>query len=347
MESFASGTLSFLEQLVKRQIQYYDIYILYGIRPLTPNNVEELFPKEIHLIKAKHFNGATKTIINPLAYLEVNKTIKNIQPDIIHLHSTAAGIVGRIVTYNMNVKTFYTPHGYAFLQEDLSPLKKYILKSSERFLAKLPCTIIACGKGEYKIGYSFTDRVVVINNGVDTTEADSILTIPKISSNSARICACGRITKQKAPELFNQIATQLPDVQFTWIGDGDLRNVLTSSNITVTGWVNHKETLKEMHKNDFYILTTYGEGLPLSLIDAMYMNLPCLASNVRGCKDVIVDGQNGFLCNNAEDFVKKIKQLSNDRNLYNCISRQGHEVVMRDFNLDKMAEDYRKVYESN
>ena len=57
-EPFATGVLSFLLDITKRQIEEYDIYILYGIRPLTPTNVEELFDHRIHLIKMNSFKGA-------------------------------------------------------------------------------------------------------------------------------------------------------------------------------------------------------------------------------------------------------------------------------------------------
>ena len=70
-EPFATGVLSFLIDITKRQVEMNDIYILYGIRPLTPENVEELFDKRIHLIKINSFNGAINTVLSPKAYCEV------------------------------------------------------------------------------------------------------------------------------------------------------------------------------------------------------------------------------------------------------------------------------------
>ena len=59
-----------------------------------------------------------------------------------------------------------------------------------------------------------------------------------------KICTVGRIGFQKNPKLFNEIAQEFPDLQFTWIGDGELRNELTSKNINITGWLERKEVLK-------------------------------------------------------------------------------------------------------
>lgn len=48
-EPFATGVLSFLVDITKRQVKEYEVYILYGVRPLTPKNVEQLFDKQVHL----------------------------------------------------------------------------------------------------------------------------------------------------------------------------------------------------------------------------------------------------------------------------------------------------------
>ena len=68
--------------------------------------------------------------------------------------------------------------------------------------------------------------------------------------------------------MFNEIAKNFPNIQFTWIGDGELRSELTSKNITITGWLERKDVLKELNNNDIFILTSLWEGLPISLLEA-------------------------------------------------------------------------------
>ncbi len=94
-EPFTSGVLSFLRDITQRQVEEYEVYILYGVRPLTPPDVESLFDKRVRLIKSRCFRGALGTVLNPLAYGEVRKWFKRIEPDIVHLHSSASGFVGR------------------------------------------------------------------------------------------------------------------------------------------------------------------------------------------------------------------------------------------------------------
>ena len=81
--------------LTAEQIKDYEVTILWGVRKETPKNIELKFDKRIHLIKMKHFCGALKTVLNPLAYYEVRHHINIIRPDIIHMHSSASGFVGR------------------------------------------------------------------------------------------------------------------------------------------------------------------------------------------------------------------------------------------------------------
>ena len=83
-EPFATGVLSFLVDITKRQVKEYEVYILYGVRPLTPKNVEQLFDKQVHLIRIDSFKGAIGTVINLKAYRDVREWYKKIKPDIVH-----------------------------------------------------------------------------------------------------------------------------------------------------------------------------------------------------------------------------------------------------------------------
>lgn len=94
-EPFATGVLSFLVDLTRQQVEEYEVYILYGVRPLTPDNVSNLFDKRVHLIKIDSFKGAIGTVFNFKAYRDVRRWYIKIDPDIVHFHSSASGFVGR------------------------------------------------------------------------------------------------------------------------------------------------------------------------------------------------------------------------------------------------------------
>lgn len=343
-EPFATGVLSFLIDITKRQVEEYDIYILYGIRPLTPPNVESLFDKRIHLIKINDFKGALGTVLNPKAYQTIHRYYKQIKPDIIHLHSSASGFVGRWCLPCSQSKVFYTPHGYSFLQMDSSALKRLIFWGIEYLSSKRNAKIIACGESEYKEAYKLTHNSTFVNNGINITELDSYTNQQEISHNPIKVCTCGRILYQKNPQFFNKVALLTPEIKFIWIGEGELRNQLTANNIEITGWLNKEEVLKTIQETDIFIFPSLGEGLPISLLEAMYLKKICIVSNVRGNKDIIKSGINGFICESPEEYSTIIKKYMNNEFNIKAIQENAHQDVKLNYNADLMAQKYDIIY---
>lgn len=345
-EPFATGVLSFLIDITKRQVEEYEIYILYGIRPLTPPNVELLFDKRIHLIKIDDFKGALGTVLNPKAYQTIYKYYKQIKPDIVHLHSSAAGFVGRWSIPCSKTKVFYTPHGYSFLMQDGSSLKRFLYWGIEFISAKRAAKTIACSEGEYKEAYKLSKNSTFVNNGINTNELKPYIQKPLPLHHPLRICTSGRILYQKNPKLFNDIAKLIPDAKFTWIGEGELKTELTANNIQITGWISREEALKTLQNADVFILPSLWEGLPISLLEAMYLKKVCIVSNVIGNRDVIKSGVNGFICNTATEYAHILKQIANQKLDSNIIKENAHQDIIQNYNVDLMAEKYSKIYNS-
>ncbi len=345
VESFASGVLNFLSDLTKRQVEQYEIYILYGVRPLTPDNVEDLFDKRIHLIRISSFHGTLGTVFNPKAFYDIYRKYKDIKPDIVHLHSSAAGFVGRWVLPCKKVSVFYTPHGFSFLMGNGLSLKRILYKSLEWLTALRPAKTIACSKGEYEEAKKLPGNPTYVSNGINTDELKPYVRPFAPSDKLIKICTSGRILKQKNPALFNEIAKCLPNMQFTWIGGGELINLLTFPNISNTGWTNRENALEILKLSDFFILPSLWEGLPISLLEAMYMKKVCLVSNVVGNRDVIINGENGFICNKAEEYATIIRKIVNGEIDGNKIAETASSDIVKNYNVDLMAEQYSKIYE--
>lgn len=142
---------------------------------------------------------AMQRSISPLkdfsALVQIHKTIKSIRPDVIHLHSSKAGIIGRIAGRMYNkAEIFYTPNGYAFVRQDISPLKQKSFFFIEKYAnVLLGGTTLACGDTEYdlakKIGPS-----QLIRNGI---VPDSFGDLPKVSQKVQTIGSVGRLSNQK------------------------------------------------------------------------------------------------------------------------------------------------------
>ena len=344
VEAMGGGIFSYIVDLSNELINYYDIYIAYAVRKQTPQNYMDYFDKRINLIKVENFCRSINPIKDIKAMLELKQIEKKIKPDIIHLHSSKAGAIGRIA-FNGKIPMFYTPHGYSFLMENCNAIKRILFKSIEYICAKRKCVTISCSAGEHLETLKLTKKAVYVNNGININELQKNIDKTEKINHPFTVFTLGRICYQKDPTLFNEIAKQLSDIRFIWIGDGELRNELNSSNIEVTGWVDRMKAIKYAVNADVFILPSRWEGLPISLLEAMYMKKICIVSNVIGNRDVIINNYNGFICLNADDFIKKIKTVRiND---FDSVVENAHNEILKKYNTQIMASEYKDIYESS
>lgn len=354
VESFGSGVYTFLNELSNSIAEEYGVVIIYSLRRETPIDFKINFDPKIRFIKVSMYRG-----LNPIkslrALVQLKKVLKKEDPDIIHLHSSIAGFLGRIACYvnrfNME-KVFYNPHGFSFLQKNESKFKRTIFYGLERFASMLGGYTVGCSKGEYQEALKISNKCVNINNGIDSKKIDEIIKENKLNlnknknNNKVKIGTVGRICYQKNPKLFNDIATFFPQYAFIWVGYGELKDKLQADNIKVTGWSDRKEVIKELVDIDIFILTSFWEGLSISLLEAMYLGKPVIVTNVIGNKDVINNDVNGYLVNDLKEYKKMIKYIiSNNIILDVKFKDKVRKNVMDEYDQKKMVKKYIDLYE--
>ena len=359
-ESFSAGVYSFISEVANFQVlQGNEVTIVYSKRKETPENFTDDFNPEVKFI---HIDMCRS--INPLkdikAFFKFKKIIRAEKPDIIHLHSSKAGFIGRAASkftgYKNNV--FYNSHGFSFLMQDVSKFKRKIYFILEKLASHFGGTIVACSNYEYELAKTITKNCALINHGIDIEKISSIVRSfeNEVANNSSidqnskpsdkttyKIGTVGRICSQKNPVLFNKIAESLPGYNFIWIGDGNLSYTLKSPNITVTGWLNRNDVIRQLFNIDIFIMTSLWEGLPISLLDAMYLKNPCIVSNIESFKKVIVNGENGFIAETVDEFNKYIKLLT-DGVLRDKVSQKASTDITNNYNIKRMNNDYLMMY---
>lgn len=340
VEAMGGGVFTYIVDLANELVNTYDMYIAYAVRPQTPENYKEYFDKRIHLIRVKNFTRSINPFKDIKAIPEVKAIAKKVKPDIIHLHSSKAGVIGRIAFNGKDVPLFYTPHGYSFLMENYKPMKRWIFRIIETLCAKRNCTTISCSPGEHQETLKLTKKATFVNNGINTKDLDKMLEKVTVSEHPFTVFTLGRICYQKNPKLFNEIAEAMPDVKFLWIGDGELRSELRSSNIEITGWVDREEALQRSMNADVFLLTSLWEGLPISLLESMYMKKLCVVSDVIGNHDVIENGRNGFVCKRVSEFVNAISHSHNEE-----LINRAFNAICNKYNTLSMGARYSKIYE--
>ena len=230
VEAMGGGVFTYIVNLSNELVNKYDMYIAYAVRKQTPVDYKDYFDTRINLIKVKNFCREINPISDCKAMLEVKKIVREIKPDIIHLHSSKAGVIGRIAFNGKKIPMFYTPHGYSFFMQNYKPIKRIMFKIIETVFAKRNCVTISCGEGENIESLKLTKRACFVNNAVDINELQKMMNTAIIKQHSFTVYTLGRICYQKNPQLFNKIAENMPNVKFLWIGDGELREELKSDN---------------------------------------------------------------------------------------------------------------------
>lgn len=169
VESFGGGVYAVINDLCNGLSDDYDIVIAYGRRKETPINFKENFKYNIRFIEVKNFTRKIDFKKDFFALKELKNVIKTEKPDIIHMHSSKAGVLGRFAASGRKYKMLYNPHGFSFLKQDDSKLKRLIYKTIEKIMTIInpKCTIVGCSQGEYEEAKKLSKNSICINNGID------------------------------------------------------------------------------------------------------------------------------------------------------------------------------------
>ena len=149
-EAMGGGVFTFLVGLCNELAEYYDIYVAYGIRSQTPDDFRKYFDDRIRLMRVRNFERSIDPRHDLGAFLELRKIADKVKPDLIHLHSSKAGALGRWAFNGKKIPLFYTPHGYSFLMSNYNVTKRLSYRMVEKLSAIRSCTTISCSEGEHR-----------------------------------------------------------------------------------------------------------------------------------------------------------------------------------------------------
>ena len=341
-EAFGGGVFTYVSQLCNDMADDFDVYLAYSLRPQTPKNYKEFLDPRVHLIQVKSWDGKDVTdVINDIKVIKELRSIeKKVQPDIIHLHSSIAGGIGRLAFNGKNNTVLYTPHGYAHIL--MGPgMKSKMYKLMEQILGKKNCITLTCCESEDEIAKTLCKRTAYIETGVNLKDlGESLDGIEPIKNDQFTVFTLGRACVQKQPALFNRIAQLVPEARFVWIGNGELEDELTACE--VTGWKPRKEALAMAKGADAFILCSLGEAIAMSLIENMYIKKLVLVSNTMGNKSVIRDGVNGYVCETAEEYAQRIRGAIKE--FPSELPERAYQDVLEIYNTDVMKKKFVNFY---
>ena len=344
-EAFGGGVFAYVSQLCNDMCEEFDVYLAYALRPQTPKNYKEALDERVHLIEVKNF-GHLSSISKDLKLIKELRAIENeVKPDVIHLHSSIAGGIGRIAFKGKYNRLVYTPHGYAHILMGYSDSLKCLgYRVVEKLLGnKSNCITLTCCESEDEEASKFAKRTAYVETGVNLKDlSQSLDGIVPAKNDKFTVYTLGRTCTQKQPWLFNEIAKAVPEARFVWIGGGELDHQLNAPNLEHIAWKPRHEALALGKGADVFILCSLGEAIAMSLIENMYMGKLILVSNTMGNKSVIENGVNGYVCNTVEDYAKHIRAAMKEWPQQLC--DKAIYDVRTIYNTEAMARKYMQFY---
>lgn len=336
--STLGGAQSVVINLSNEQIKHHEVFIISSEEGTAWN----LLDGRINVIKIKEIKRKIG-LLDIIVLLKLFYYRFKINPDVIHLHSSKMGVLGRIAFPSSRI--IYTVHGF-----DSIRLAHRCFLFPERILQFFCKFIVGVSQYDKKMlnMEGIKHNVRMIYNGlfdpisVQYDLDDSfILKIKEIKQKYKKTIFCiARDTPPKKDELFFSIAEQNPDYAFIWIGNS---NPHTNTNNLF--WAGLKEkAFMYLPYCDLFLLPSNFEGLPMSIIEAMAFSKPIVASNVGGISELL-DGTNGFAVENTVDaFSEKINQLLGDEIKLKKAGDISRHKYIANFNLEQMIDNYNKLY---
>lgn len=338
VECFGGGVYDFIKNLTD-DMDECEVTILYGDRGELRENFKDDFKKNIKFIKWKNAQREISLSKDIKALFEVIKVLKKEKYDVIHLHSSKAGFLGRVAAklVRKSKNVIYTTHGISFLRQDISNTKLKLFILLEKIGEICGGQTIACSKSEAEFIKAKGIACEYINNGIKIDE--NFIKQPK-KDDVIRIINIGRITEQKNPKLFNEIAKKFvynPKIKFIWVGEGEDRKLLSSENIEITGWLSQEQVKKRLKEADIYLSTSKWEGLSLAVLQAMNYELPLVLSNCIGNVDLVEEGINGSIYKEMNESIEKIKRINIEK------GKNSLKLLKRKFSIENMIENYKNL----
>ena len=354
VEPFASGVAVFVKLLTEAMPDDLHI-IVHGERRKVKRASEvkkEFLAPNVRFIKWRSAQRSIDPVRDVMALSELVTIFRRLRRkglvDAVHLHSSKSGLLGRAAARIAGINNvFYTPNGASFLSSRLG-FVRYFFKVTEKWASRLGGRVVCCSPSEFLAYRQLGIDARYINNGISSEFFKSFS--PASTRQGFTIVTSGRIDDQKNPALFNEIAayfSEIPEVNFVWIGDGKLRNELRSPNIRVTGWLNATEAHDIVKSAQVYLSTSRYEGLSFAVLEALAMRKPVLLSNCTGNVDLVRTGVNGDLFSSSYEAIVKLLQYYNNPEMLQVMGDYSAEICESDYDMQTNFKNYRHLYAGN
>lgn len=317
--------------------------------------VDQLRAQGIPTIILRHLTLPISPWRDPLAFREIRAVLKESKPDLVAVHSSKAGVLGRLAARSLGLPVLLTAHGWNFTP-GIAPFQAAVYRHIERLVGPLASKIITVSEFDRQLaieaGITTQDRIVAVHNGMRDVPP-SLRADP--TRNPPGLVMVARFSPQKDhPTLLRALGSMQ---EYPWtldlVGDGPRMSEIVSlaaelgikDRIRFLGQRLDVEQI--LARAQIGLLTTNWEGFPRSILEMMRAGLPVVATAVSGIGEAVRDGETGYLIprNDVHLLRERLARLLGDSALRMRLGAGGRRRYEEHFTLDQLVNNTIAVYQ--
>jgi glycosyltransferase involved in cell wall biosynthesis len=316
------------------------------------------------------FEVPMKREISPIedlrALIRICGIIRANKFDIVHAHSSKAGVLGRIAARLAGTKmVMYSPHSFAFQYCPKSASGR-LYRGIEKLTALFCDCLLCVSKGECKEAVKHricaSSKIRVLENAVATEDLVPLRTIQEMKRSlgiSEHEKVVGMVAKFRAQKGYRHFIEAIPrilkkcsDTTFLIVGDGEergkvermIRELGLLEKTILTG---HQENVADYYQVfDVFVLSSLWEGMPYVILEAMALGLPVVASDICGNNELVEHGDNGFLVTpgNSEEIAERVVELLVNPEMRRTFGERSRTIIASRPSVYEWIDQYQNLY---
>ncbi len=322
-------------------------------------------------VALRHATRAMDPVQDLAAFAELVRLFRDLRPDIVHTHNPKPGVYGRLAAGAARVPVIVnTVHGLYALPTDSLP-RRAVVYGLEWLASRVSAAELVQSVEDLPVLESLgvpATHLYLLGNGIDLERFDparvegdgrrAVRAALGVGDDDVLIGAVGRLVVEKGYveliEAFGAVSARWPEAKFVVVGPEDTDKadalspeLLSRADDAGVRFLGHRDDMVDLYAAmDVYVLASHREGFPRSAMEAAAMGLPVVATDIRGCRQVVEDGLTGMLVpvGDAHALATAISSLVSDSGRRGAMGRAARDKATLDFDQQRLIDQTLAVY---